>query len=325
MIASNWQSALKNAVTDVRELYRLLELNVSTNSDVLSAQQDFSCRVPHPFIARMKKGDAKDPLLLQVMPVAQEMRMYPGFSKDPVAESAFNPVPGLLHKYPNRVLLTLAGACAVNCRYCFRRHFPYEDNMPGQYSWSHVLDYINENPAIDEVILSGGDPLLLKDELLGRFIAALSDAPFVKRLRIHTRLPVVIPARITNELITLLSDCSLQTVFVIHCNHPNEVDEALKNALEKFKKTSVTILNQSVLLKDVNDDSDTLTSLSLKLFEAGVMPYYLHELDQVSGAGHFFVSKDRIKAIMQGLKEKLPGYLVPKFAKEVPGMKHKQY
>lgn len=320
-----WQQQLKTSVTDVRDLYRVLKINEDMDRQALDAQQSFACRVPHAFISRMKKGDENDPLLLQVLPVGTEMQVTSGFSKDPLDEKAFNPVPGLLHKYDNRVLLTLTGACAVNCRYCFRRHFPYEENMPSKNNWLSILKYIEENKAIDEVILSGGDPLLLKDNLLTEFVAKLEKIKTVKRLRIHTRLPVVIPERVTDELVALLTGTRFDSVLVIHCNHPNEIDQALSSALLRFQSTRVTVLNQSVLLKNINDDVTVLAQLSLKLLSVGVLPYYLHQLDPVEGAGHFMVSDENAKMLMQKLKAQLPGYLVPKLAREVPGMKHKQF
>ena len=313
-----WQQALAHAVTDISELCALLSISPT---DI--AASSFPLRAPKEFIARMKKGDPFDPLLLQVLPQAIEHQKFPGYSTDPVQESKKNPISGLLHKYPHRVLLTLTGGCAIHCRYCFRRHFPYENNLPGRDNWEKTLNYIRNDSSIEEVILSGGDPLVLKDHLLAEFIQQLEAIPTLQRLRIHTRLPIVIPQRITDELTTTLSNTRFQTVMVVHANHPNEIDTAVLNALQKLQ--NITILNQCVLLKNVNDDATVLCTLNKKLFSAGVLPYYLHLLDKVDGSAHFEVSEERAHIIMQDLKKMLPGFLVPKLAREVPGMMHKDF
>lgn len=320
-----WQMALARAVTHLSELYALLSLDLPSDQVVSQAQQAFALRVPHEFIARMEIGNPRDPLLLQVLPVAREMQMVPGFSQDPLQENDHNPVPGLLHKYPNRVLLTLTGACAVNCRYCFRRHFPYADNVPSRANWDAALDYIRAHPEIEEVILSGGDPLILKDHLLAEFATALETIPHVVRLRIHTRLPIVIPQRVTDEWIQWMSRSRFQMVVVLHCNHPNEIDTHVKTALKKLRDASITVLNQAVLLKDVNDAVPVLVELSKRLFDAGVLPYYLHLLDKVDGAAHFDVDESTANHLISEIKKQLPGFLVPKLAREVAGMLSKQF
>jgi EF-P beta-lysylation protein EpmB len=319
-----WRNALSGAITSLSELYDLLSLNMPPE-DTAQAQRSFALRVPKEFVARMEKNNPRDPLLLQVLPQAIEMQKTVGFSADPLLENQKNPVPGLLHKYPNRVLLTLTGACAINCRYCFRRHFPYQDNMPGRANWDRALDYIAQNKNIDEVILSGGDPLVLKDHLIAEFVAQLEKIPHIVRLRIHTRLPIVIPQRITPEFITCLTQSRFQAVVVVHSNHANEIDDAVLSALQLLRQNNITTLNQSVLLKDINDDATVLVNLSKRLFEAGVLPYYLHLLDKVDGAAHFNIDEEKAAEIMSQIKQRLPGFLVPKLAREVPGLLHKQF
>ncbi|MDP1574161.1 MAG: EF-P beta-lysylation protein EpmB [Coxiellaceae bacterium] len=313
-----WQQALAHAVTDISELCALLSISPA---DI--ATSALPLRAPREFVARMKKGNPFDPLLLQVLPQAIEHQKFPGYSTDPTEESKKNPVPGLLHKYPHRVLLTLTGGCAIHCRYCFRRHFPYENNLPGRDNWEKTLNYIRNDVSIEEVILSGGDPLVLKDHLLAEFIRQLEDIPNLQRLRIHTRLPIVIPQRITDDLVATLSHSRFQTIMVVHSNHPNELDDAVLTALKKLN--AITLLNQSVLLKNVNDDAMVLSALHKKLFSAGVLPYYLHLLDKVDGSAHFEVPEEKALEIMRELKKMLPGFLVPKLAREVPGMLHKDF
>jgi len=318
-----WQQSLKNAITSISSLCDALNLNPDTLSTTDITPGAFPLRVPLEFIARMEKGNPNDPLLLQILPRTLESQIFPGFKKDPLQEKEKNPIPGLLHKYPHRVLLTLTGGCAINCRYCFRRHFPYEDNLPGRENWKKIFNYISDNQTIEEVILSGGDPLLLKDDLLKAFITELSFITHVQRLRIHTRLPIVIPSRITKAFVELLTTTRFNTVLVTHANHPNEIDQEVIQALKKL--SAITLLNQAVLLKDINDNADVLALLNKKMFEAKVLPYYLHLLDKVEGAGHFEVTQEKAELILQALKEKLPGFLVPKLAREIPGMLHKAF
>lgn len=318
-----WQISLKNAVSDPLQLFRLLELDPSMMGDLDPALRQFSLRVPHEFIARMEKGNPRDPLLLQALPDAQEMLEKPGFTKDPLDEQRYNPVPGLLHKYHGRVLLTLTGACAINCRYCFRRNFPYQDNIPGIAHWERVLEYIAKESSIEEVIFSGGDPLIVKDSQLAELVGLLEKIEHVKILRFHTRLPIMIPSRINEEFLTWLKASRFQKTLVIHCNHPNEIDESVKEALARLQENQVTVLNQTVLLKNINDDANTLVALSKKLFEARVLPYYLHLLDPVTGSAHFNVELDEAKKIMAEFRKRLPGYLVPRLVREIPGEKSK--
>lgn len=319
---SSWQQQLTEAITDPVVLCEILQLDKSIIANVQAAIAQFPLRVPQSFLSRIEKGNPNDPLLRQVLPLSAEMQPVEGYSLDPLNESAVNPARGLLHKYRRRVLLTLSGACAVHCRYCFRRHFPYGDNALGISQWQAALDYIAVHEDIDEVILSGGDPLVVKDTLLGKFIEKLEAISHLKTLRIHTRLPMVIPDRITDGLVYLLENTRLKSILVLHSNHVREWDEATQNALLKCR--GLLVLNQSVLLKGVNDSVQDLCDLSLRLLDAHVLPYYLHLLDPVAGAAHFDVSEETAKRLVREMTNQLPGYLVPKLVREVPGMKAKQ-
>lgn len=309
-----WKKELQQAISDSHQLRALLELPAQ---DLTVPEDHFPLRVPLPFIRRMQKGNEHDPLLLQVLMKQDEFSVVPGYVTDPLKESATNPIPGLLHKYPGRVLIVLSGSCAVNCRYCFRRAFPYNDNGALKY-WSRIVEYIREDSSITEVIFSGGDPLLIDDDRLNILIHDLELIPHVDTLRIHTRLPIVIPSRITNELVTLLSHSRLQTVMVLHSNHAQEIDDELRVALLRLKGAT-QLLNQSVLLKNINDSVDALEQLSRRLWSAGVLPYYIHQLDPVAGAHHFYVPKEVGVKIVTELRTRLSGYLVPQYVQEVPG------
>lgn len=296
----------------------MLELSHKDVGANFSAQ-DFRLRVPRPFIARMRKGDPQDPLLRQVLPVKQELQFMPGFVAQPLEESRFSPVPGLLHKYHGRVLWLFTGACAVNCRYCFRRHFSYEENVVGTNKWPAIIDYISKDKTIEEVILSGGDPLLANDEMLSQCLERIAEIPHVKTLRIHTRLPVVIPARITEKLVKNLTNKPFKAILVVHCNHPDECDSQVQRVMQQCRQGGIIVFNQAVLLAGVNDHQQVQIQLSKRLFECDVLPYYLHLLDPVAGAAHFDVSETKAKVIMKALRKQLPGYLVPKLVREVPG------
>lgn len=312
-----WQAVLATGFTSAAELLRFLHLPVSLGSAV--AAQQFKTRVPRGFASRMEKGNARDPLLVQVLAVEEELIVSEDFLYDPLSEAQKNPHPGLLHKYPGRVLLTITGACAINCRYCFRRHFPYQDNNPGRNGWHDALAYIGADPSIQEVIFSGGDPLLADDKTLSLLIDALEDIPHVQTLRIHTRIPIVLPERIDSGLLHVLSDRRLSCVIVLHVNHPNELNDEVKQVCDDLKKIGVYLLNQSVVLKGVNDKADVLVQLSKKLFHFGVLPYYLHVLDKVQGAQHFDLSDDDALSLFRAMQASLPGYLVPRLMREVPG------
>ncbi len=317
----NWQQTLSEIVTCPHELLRLVELEALIPETPKT--HAFTLRVPRPFIARMEKGNPHCPLLLQVLPSLLESFDAPGYSIDPLAEEQASAGKGLLHKYQSRVLITLTSSCAINCRYCFRRHFPYQENHPGKKDWPALFDYIKNDTRINEVILSGGDPLLVPDNYLAEFIHKLADITHVTTLRIHTRLPVVIPARLTSRLLNVLTQTRLHSVLVTHINHANEIDDSLTQALAPFVTSRITLLNQSVLLKHINDDANALIALSEKLFAAGVMPYYLHTLDKVQGAAHFAVAHEKIEQLNLTLQQALPGYLVPRCVTEVAGARSK--
>ena len=315
--AEKWQEILADLVTEPKELLQILGLETLLPA-LDPALLSFPMKVPRPFIERMERGNPDDPLLRQVLPL--HLELTPDLAPlDPLEEARFNPLAGLLHKYRGRVLLTVAPHCAVHCRYCFRRDFPYGDNTPGRAQWQPVLDYISADPEITEVIFSGGDPLAAGDRHLGWLVGHLESIPHLRRLRIHTRTPVVIPQRVTPELLHWLTDTRLQTVMVLHCNHPREIDDTLRQALGRLTGRGITLLNQSVLLRGVNDDVECLKTLSESLFDHGVLPYYLHLLDPVGGVAHFDVPQAQALDLMSRLRGVLPGYLVPRLVREIPG------
>lgn len=279
----------------------------------------FPMRVPRGYVARMRRRDPADPLLLQVLPLAREAEPTHGFTADPLEEHVASRHPGLLQKYQGRALLVVTGACAVHCRYCFRRHFPYAENRPGWSGWGAVLDDLARDPALSEVILSGGDPLSASDDRLEELVRGIAAIPHVRRLRIHTRNPVVLPERVDDRLVGWLEGSRLSTVVVVHTNHAQEIDGAVAAAFGRLRAAGVTLLNQSVLLARVNDSADSLVGLSEALFEAGAMPYYLHLLDRVAGAAHFDVAEERARKLVGEVAARLPGYLVPRLVREVPG------
>lgn len=319
----NWLTILKNAISDPQVLLKTLDLPEKNFEQALNARKLFALRVPQPFVSKMEKGNPNDPLFLQVMCSDLEFVQAEGFSIDPLEEQNANAVPNILHKYKNRLLFMVKGGCAVNCRYCFRRHFPYEENPGNKKSWQQALDYIAEHTEIEEVIFSGGDPLMAKDHELEWLIKRLENLPHLQRLRIHTRLPVVIPQRITDEFCEILAKSRLQTVMVTHINHPNEIDDLLAYSMKELRHAGITLLNQSVLLKGINDDARVLKNLSDKLFQVGILPYYLHLLDKVQGASHFLVGDRQAMAIYKTLQSLTSGYLVPKLAREIAGEPNK--
>lgn len=318
----NWLSYLANAVNDPEKLLQQLELPQSQFKQDIAARRLFPLRVPQPFIDKMEKGNPHDPLFLQVMSAQQEFLHVEGFNTDPLDEQ-HNAVPNLLHKYHNRVLLMVKGGCAVNCRYCFRRHFPYQDNKGNKQNWQQALTYIAQHSEIEEVIFSGGDPLMAKDHELDWLLSALETIPHVNTVRIHTRLPVVIPQRITTALCQRLAKSRLNTVLVTHINHPNEIDSTLTAYLANLHSAKVVLLNQSVLLKGINDSATVLKALSDKLLASGILPYYLHLLDKVQGAAHFYLDDQQALAIYHELQTISSGYLVPKLVREVAGEPNK--
>jgi len=316
----DWRAALRDLVTTPMALCEALQLRPEQIGWSDAAARDFPLRVPRAFLARMTPGDPQDPLLLQVLAETRELQPVSGYGPDPTGEiGAANPHPGIIHKYRGRVLLLVTGSCAIHCRYCFRRHFPYADNQNSRDEWPEALAYIAADSSISEVILSGGDPLVAGDTHLAELVAQLATMPHLRRLRVHTRLPVVIPARITPALLEALSHPRLQTVMVVHCNHAKEIDAAVAGAFARIRQQGMTLLNQAVLLAGVNDSAAALAQLSERLFEAGALPYYLHLLDRVAGAAHFEVSVDRARALHREISTVLPGYLLPRLVQEVAG------
>ena len=319
----SWQAAMKDAVRDPVELCGLLELPEEFALRAKAACSDFPLFAPRGYIGRMVPGDPADPLLRQVLPVQAEMDDSPGFVADPVGDAAATLSPGLLQKYPGRVLLVVTGACAVHCRYCFRRHFPYEQTPNSLASWQPVLATIAADRSIHEVIFSGGDPLTLVDEHLAALADRLAAIPHVRRLRVHSRLPVVIPERVTTELIEWLTGTRLVPVMVIHANHAQELAGDAVTAIGALVDAGIPVLNQAVLLAGVNDSVEAQLALAERLVDLRVMPYYLHQLDRVSGAAHFEVPPHQGQFILKQLRERLPGYAVPQFVVEIPGAKSK--
>ncbi len=318
-----WQKQLRNGVRDVKQLLNLLNLDVANTPYAKLADQQFPLRVPLSFVARMQSGELFDPLLQQVLPVEDELNNPSDFSVDPLQEANSNVLPGLLHKYHGRVLLTVASACAINCRYCFRRHFPYQENSLTKERLQAIVDYIKHDSSIKEVILSGGDPLVAKDDYLAKLITALATINHLTTVRMHSRLPIVLPERITENFIQTITFTRLKAIMVVHCNHPQEINNDVSQKLLMLSKAGIPVLNQSVLLKNINDDAAVLADLSQRLFAANVLPYYLHCLDKVKGSAHFFVPEDNAIKLINALREQLPGYLVPKLVKEKAGDKSK--
>lgn len=319
----HWQHLLADAVKDPLELCRMLDLDPSVIEGLGAATRQFPLRVPRSFVAKMRRGDPHDPLLLQVLPTTEELRKVDGFGIDPVGDLESRASRGLLHKYAGRALLIATGACAIHCRYCFRRHFPYAEESALTAGWSDAIEHVRRDESIAEVILSGGDPLSLSDRRLQQLSDAIQAIPHIKRLRIHTRYPIVLPERIDANFIAWLADVRMDKVVVIHANHARELDEATRQACRALRAADATVLNQSVLLAHINDSAEVLAELSEALFACGVLPYYLHVLDRVQGAAHFEASEADALALHAELTARLPGYLVPKLVREVAGARAK--
>jgi EF-P beta-lysylation protein EpmB len=322
--AKNWQQQLAEAFNNIEDLCRYLNLSPNDLPISAAAAESFPLRVPLSFAACIEKGNAHDPLLRQVLPVSEELFAYPGYSNDPVGDLAAATQIGVLHKYHGRVLFIDTGSCAINCRYCFRRNFPYADLQLSKQQEDAAIKSIQNNTSISEVILSGGDPLLLSESRLARLIRQLDGIEHLKRIRIHSRLPIVLPARITEEFINTLTQSAKQIIIVVHCNHANEINDRVIAACNSLKNSGITLFNQSVLLKGVNDNAEALCELSEQLFRHGIIPYYLHLLDKATGTGHFEVSEAEALALMRQVQAALPGYLVPKLVKEQAGTTSKQ-
>jgi EF-P beta-lysylation protein EpmB len=325
-VPSTWQRELSRAITDPAQLLAELELDPALAAPARSASSLFSLRVTHSYLARMRRGDARDPLLRQVLPLADELAESPGYGPDPLDEHAATRASNLLQKYSGRALLITTQACAIHCRYCFRREFPYSaqaEAAEGAGRFGAALDVIAKDTSIEEVILSGGDPLSLSDARLTRITEALEAMTHVQRIRIHTRQPIVLPSRVDEGLLAWLRGVKRPLVMVLHANHPNEIDDEVRAACAKLRSAGVTLLNQSVLLKGVNDSVETLTQLSRELVNAGVMPYYLHLPDRVRGTAHFDVAEAEAQRLVDEVAKRLSGYLVPRLVREVPGAPYK--
>lgn len=329
----DWRVAMKLAIRSGKELRSLLSLPDPKSSDkagngpdeafVVASEKDFPTFVPLEYLSRIVPGDLNDPLLRQVLPVLDEDQDAPGFTADPVGDLEVMPANGVLHKYHRRVLLVTTGACGVHCRYCFRREFPYSEASATGLSMEAAIRYLRDHQEIEEVLLSGGDPLTLVDEKLKATLEGIESIPHVKRLRVHTRMPIVIPQRITPELIQIFRGTRLATWFVVHANHPNELDEHVLERLGQLIDSGIPVLNQAVLLKGVNDQVEVLESLCSKLINHRIQPYYLHQLDRVRGASHFEVPIERGLEIIEALRELLPGYAMPQYVVENAGAKSK--
>lgn len=321
---STWRQILKRALRDPAQLLAALDLPTNLLPQQRAATQDFPLLVPEGYLARMERGNPSDPLLRQVLPLAEETAIVPGFVADAVNDSAAKKQAGLLQKYEGRALLVTTGACAVHCRYCFRRHYPYSEGPRSAADWQPALDELATDPNLEEILLSGGDPLTIIDEQLAELMQRMAGIPQLKRVRVHTRLPILIPERVTPELIQLLRSTRLVSWMVIHANHANELDSTVAEAIAKLVDAGIPVLNQAVLLAGVNDSLEALVDLSKRLLELRVMPYYLHQLDKVSGTAHFEVPIERGLVLMDDLRNKLPGYGVPRYVQEIAGEKSKR-
>ena len=317
--ADTWHQSLAQAIRNPIDLLEAVGLSADDFPPFLAAAQQFPLLAPRSYVDRIRRGDRSDPLLLQILPTATEVIPAEGFTTDSVGDQAARKQPGFLHKYEGRALLITTGACAVNCRYCFRRHYPYQDDPRRLQDWEPTFQQIEQDVSLREILLSGGDPLMLTDLRLDQIISRLAQIPHLERLRIHSRLPIVLPDRVTDTLLTLLTKSRLSPIVVVHANHPNEIVGDCESALMRLVRSGVPTLNQSVLLKGINDSVETLKRLSERLIRTGVIPYYLHQLDRVQGAAHFEVPIERGREIVRELRRLLPGYAVPKYVQELAG------
>jgi EF-P beta-lysylation protein EpmB len=316
---SDWRAILKSAIRNPADLCRILRLPADLAESAARAAGGFPLLAPLPYVERMEPGNPRDPLLRQVMPLEDEQRETPQFTADPVGDAAAKRLPNLLQKYHGRALMITTGVCAVHCRYCFRRHYPFDQKAASPRRWDSAVREIARERSIGEVILSGGDPLTSVDADLADLVSELESLPQLRRLRIHTRLPIMIPQRVTGELIRVLRTSRLLPIVVVQSNHPQELDGAVESALTRLAEAGIQVLNQTVLLSGVNDDLETLTGLSSRLLECRVMPYYLHQLDRVAGAAHFEVPLDEGLRLIREMRALLPGYAVPRYVREDPG------
>ena len=316
---------MKRAFRDPNALCETLRLPDEFRRSAANVAADFPLFAPRPFVARMRAGDIHDPLLRQVLPLPAEHEMVAGFTTDPVADLAAQATPGVIRKYDGRALLVTTGACAVHCRYCFRRHFPYAEAPRGAAEWHQTLRQLAADPSLEELIFSGGDPWTLRDDQWTTLLDSATKLQQLRRIRVHTRLPVVIPQRVTRELLDSLRSCQLPIVIVLHINHAAEIDGAVAHAIEQLRSTRAQLLNQAVLLRGVNDDVESLVELSHRLLDVGVMPYYLHQLDRVAGAAHFQVPEAQARTLWSQMQRRLPGYAVPRWVRDEPGGASKRW
>ena len=318
--SDSWRTLVRTAIRDPAQLIERLGLPLALLDGIDTPHHQFRTFVPLPFLNRMVPGDSRDPLLLQVLPRKEEAASVAGFHDDAVGDLASELTPGLIQKYEGRALLIACGVCAVHCRYCFRRHFPYQSQRPVSIDQlNHALDSIRRDESIEEIILSGGDPLMMVDDKLAELIQLIESIQHIRRLRIHTRLPVVVPQRVTTSLLQILKSTRLATFLVLHVNHPQEIDDSVRKAAGQLNECQLTLLNQSVLLSGINDDLETLVELSKQLIEMNCLPYYLHQLDRVNGAAHFEVDQQVGEKFVDEMRNRLPGYAVPRFVRETAG------
>lgn len=318
-----WQASLKAAIRDPKELCRQLELSTKLCGQAKLPADSFPLLAPREYVARIRQGDLADPLLRQIMPLAEEKDEVSGFTTDPVRDSQATLTPGMLQKYAGRVLLITTGACAVHCRYCFRRHFPYSEAPKGVAAWASAIDAIRKDTSLREVILSGGDPLTLVDSTLSQLAEQLAAVPHLTRLRIHTRLPIMIPQRVNDELLAWLTNSRLTPYMVVHANHAQEIDGAVADSLGRLVDAGIPVMNQAALLRGVNDTADAQAELCERLINLRVLPYYLNQLDRVAGAAHFEVPIETGRKIIEELHRCLPGYAVPRYVQDREGGTHK--
>jgi EF-P beta-lysylation protein EpmB len=320
---TSWHQSLADSIRDAGELVKRLQIEHQLTPDVIAAAKQFPVMVPKSYLQRMSVGDIHDPLLRQVLPVDDEMRIVAGFTSDAVEDSTFRTTPGLIRKYHGRALMIATGSCAVHCRYCFRRHYPYNQEPRRLDDWAPTFEALAEDSSISEVLLSGGDPLMLTDQRIDELLGRLEEIDHLQRIRFHTRLPIVLPDRVTKSLINRLLNSRLTPIFVVHANHSNEIVGDCSDALRRLVRSGVTVLNQAVFLKGVNDSVEALVNLSESLINLGVMPYYLHQLDRVAGTAHFEVEMNRGRELVREIRKQLPGYAVPRFVAEIPNEPHK--
>ncbi len=323
-INNGWQRELTGSFTRIQDFLEYVDLAEHYALPLEQAGKQFPLRVTRHFASLIRKADPADPLLLQVLPTTAELQAHPNFSLDPLQDQQAHRGGGILHKYSGRALLICTAACAINCRYCFRRHFPYPNYQASRDQWSPTIVRLRASPDISEVILSGGDPLSLSNVKLASLLSRLQTIPHIERLRIHTRLPVALPSRIDMELLRILGSVEIPQTMVIHVNHAHELSSELHHALQDLRRINVTLLNQSVLLRNVNDRLEQQVKLCRNLFSSGVLPYYLHSLDKVAGAAHFEVSREYARGLYRAMAGLLPGYLLPRLVIEQPGADSKQ-